>query len=187
MRIAALLCFAFMAAAVHAADAKLKSGVFDPPRLAPDFVLEGSDGKELRLGRYRGKVIVLGFGFSHCPEVCPTTLDRLAKARRKLGAGAKDLQVVYVTVDPERDSRERLRSYLAAFDPTFVGGTGTAEKLGRVRDEYGILAARKSGEGGIDHSSFVYLIDRAGSLRAMVPYGRSADDIAHDLSILLKR
>lgn len=183
MKIRALAFLACFAATVHAADGKLKSGVFEPPRAAPDFSLAGSDGKELRLSAHRGKVVALGFGFSHCPEICPTTLDRLAKAQKKLGAGGKDMQVVYVTVDPERDSPERLRTYLAAFHPAFIGGTGTPEQLGKVRDAYGILAAKTSR--GHDHSTYVYLIDREGRLRAMMPYGRSADDFAHDVAILL--
>lgn len=178
-----------LAGAAHAADGRLKAGVFDPPRLAPEFTLEGSDGSPLRLDRYRGKVVVLGFGFTQCPEICPTTLATLAKARKKLGAAGGDVQVVYVTVDPERDTPQRMRAYLGAFDPSFVGGAGTAQALSKVRQEYGILAAKKRGTDpgsyGVDHSSFVYLVDREGRLRAMVPYGRSADDIAHDLAILL--
>jgi protein SCO1/2 len=185
VKLRALLGLMAFAVAVHAADGKLKSGVFDPPRAAPDFALSGSDGKELKLSRYRGTVVALGFGFSNCPEICPTTLDRLAKARKKLGASGQDLQVVYVTVDPERDSPERLRTYLAAFHPGFIGGTGTPEQLGKVREAYGILAAKK--HNGIDHSTYVYLIDRDGRLRAMMPYGRSADDFAHDFAILLKK
>ena len=190
MRHALILCMWF-AGAVHAADGKLKSGVFEPPRMAPELSLAGSDGGELKLARYRGKVVALGFGFSHCPEICPTTLATLARARKKLGADAPAMQVVYVTVDPERDDPERLRAYLANFDPSFVGGTGTPAQLGKVRDAYGIFAAKKLGKDpaayGVDHSSFVYLIDRDGSLRALVPYGRSADDIAHDVAILLKK
>ena len=190
MRVLALLAI-FIAGAAHAADGKLKAGVFDPPRLAPEFSLAGSDGAELNLVKHRGKVVALGFGFSNCPEVCPTTLATLAKARKKLGPAGEDMQVVYVTVDPERDSPERLRTYLTAFDPTFVGGAGSSQQLAKVRDDYGILAARKQGKEphlyGVDHSSFVYLIDREGRLRAMVLYGRSADEIAHDVAILLKK
>lgn len=188
---ALLLAFVLLSGAAHAADGKLKSGVFDPPRMAPEFALAGSDGTELKLERYRGKVVALGFGFSHCPEVCPTTLATLAKARKKLGADGHGMQVVYVTVDPERDNPERLRAYLTNFDPSFVGGTGKPEDLAKVRDAYGIVATRKLDKDraryAVDHSSFVYLIDRAGSLRALVPYGRSADDIAHDVAILLKK
>ena len=159
----------------------LKGGVFDPPRAAPDFSLDGSDGRALELSRYRGRVVALGFGFTHCEYVCPTTLSTLAKARKKLGAAGKDVQVVYVTVDPERDSPEQMRGYLAGFDPSFIGATGAPDRLKKVREEYGIVASGK------DHSSFVYLIDRAGKLRALMPYGHSAEDIAHDMAVLLKQ
>lgn len=181
----------FFTAAAIAAEGRLKAGVFDPPRPAPNFSLRASDGTELTLSRYRGKVVVLGFGFTHCPGVCPTTLSVLAKARKKLGATGSEVQVVYVTVDPERDSAERLRQYLAAFDATFIGGTGSSAELAQVRKAYGIVAERKpigggSGDYAVDHSSFLYLVGRDGALRALVPYGRGADDIAHDVKILLK-
>ncbi len=187
--LAALLAPLLLAAGVRAADdAGFRAGVFDPPRAAPDFSLRGSDGTELRLSRYRGKVVILEFGFTSCPDVCPTTLAALAAARRKLGAQGDDLQVVYVTVDPERDDPERLRTYLGAFDPSFVGGTGSAEELAAVRREYGIAATRTAvGAGyGFSHSSYTYLIDREGSLRALMPYGRTSDDYAHDVGILLR-
>jgi protein SCO1/2 len=175
-----------VAAAGAAEDAALKAGVFDPPRPAPELALRGSDGAELRLGRYRGKVVILGFGFTTCPDVCPTTLGVLASARKQLGAQADELQVVYVTVDPERDDAERLRKYLASFDASFVGGTGSAEELAAVRREYGIAAERVA-SGGFAHSSYTYLIDREGMLRALMPYGHSPDDYVHDVRILLAR
>jgi len=187
--LALLLLLPFLAAAGSAADdAGLKAGVFNPPRAAPDFSLSGSDGAELKLSRYRGKVVILGFGFSSCPDVCPTTLSTLAQARKKLGAEASDLQVVYITVDPERDDANRLRTYLAAFDPTFIGGTGSPEQLTAVREEYGIAATRTSlgASYGFSHSSYTYLIDRAGDLRALMPYGHSPDDYVHDVKALLK-
>jgi protein SCO1/2 len=179
---------ALVAAAVTAADdAGLRAGVFDPPRAAPDFSLRGSDGAELRLDRYRGKVVILAFGFTSCTEVCPTTLATLAEARKKLGAAGDSVQVVYVTVDPERDDVARMRKYLAGFDPTFLGGTGTEQELAAVRRDYGVSATRKtSGTSyAYAHSSYTYLIDRQGSLRALMPYGQSADDYVHDVRILL--
>jgi protein SCO1/2 len=186
--LALLLPLLVAAAAARAEDEpKLKAGVFDPPRAAPEFSLRGSDGAELRLDRFRGKVVILEFGFTHCPAVCPTTLAALAGARKLLGAEAADLQVVYITVDPERDDVERMRTYLAAFDPTFVGGTGTPEQLAAVRVAYGIAATRTpvGSSYGFDHSSYTYLIDRQGNLRALMPYGHSSNDYAHDARILL--
>lgn len=181
---ALLLALLFLAAEAPA----LKAGVFDPPRAAPDFTLRGSDGAELKLSHYRGKVVILGFGFTSCPEVCPTTLATLAQARKKLGAAASEVQVVYVTVDPERDDPTRLRKYLDGFDPSFVGGTGTDHQLAAVRKDFGITATRKTvGDGyTYSHSSYTYLIDRAGLMRALMPYGQSPDDYVHDVRILLK-
>jgi protein SCO1/2 len=192
MKIAVVALMLLASMVIHAADGKLKAGVFEPPRVAPDFSLDGSDGRALTLSRYRGKVVILGFGFSHCAYVCPITLSTLARLRKKLGAGGQDVQVVYVTVDPERDSPERLRTYLEGFDPAFIGATGTAGQLERIRQAYGVTAVKKTmgasaADYYIDHSSFLYLIDREGSLRALMPYGHSADDFAHDVAILLKR
>jgi protein SCO1 len=165
----------------------LKAGVFDPPREAPDFSLQSSAGGTLALREYRGKVVILGFGFTSCPDVCPVTLATLAQARRKLGPDAADVQVLYVTVDPERDGPERMKEYLNAFDPTFIGGSGPAEKLAAVRKDYGILAEKKIKGTSylVAHSSYTYLIDRRGRLRALMQYGRGPDDYVHDLKILL--
>jgi len=183
-----LIAFSLTAGAAEAPD--LKSGVFKPPRPAPDFSLRGSDGAELTLSRYRGKVVALGFGYTSCPDVCPTTLFYLAQARERLGAAANGLQVVYVTVDPERDDAERLKKYLASFEPTFIGATGSSGQLAEVRKAYGIQISRETLAGSksaylVHHSSFVYLIDRGGNIRALLPFGVSVDDIAHDVKALL--
>jgi protein SCO1/2 len=191
-RIAAAFLLAF-ALGTNAAT-ELRSGVFDPPRTAPDFSLKGSDGSELKLSRYRGKVVALGFGYTHCPSVCPTTLAYLAQVRKKLAAAGDDFQVVYVTVDPDRDNAASLKAFLASFDPTFIGGTGTAAQLAEVRKAYGITVSDRiyvdkmpKSSYFLDHSSFVYLIDRNGALRAMAPFGESSDDIEHDIKVLLSR
>jgi len=184
-----LLVIALSAGAAETPD--LRTGVFKPPRPAPDFSLRGSDDSELKLSRYRGKVVALGFGYASCPDVCPATLFFLAQAKEKLGAAGKDFQVIYVTVDPERDTPERLRKFLAAYDPTFVGATGAPGQLADMRKAYGIQISRQVPSEGnpsvyyVHHSSFVYLIDRAGNLRAMMPFGVSVDDIAHDVKALL--
>ena len=180
----------WLSIAVGAEDgARLNAGEFSPPRLAPDFTLRGSNGAELKFSQYHGKVVLLAFGYTSCTEVCPLTLAVLAQARKKLGAAGADMQVLYVTVDPERDDVERMRKFLVAFDPTFIGGTGAPEQLAAVRRAYGITATKKSFPGGysIAHSSYVYLIDRDAGLRALMPFGHDADDFAHDVKILLKK
>ena len=165
----------------------MKAGAFDPPQSAPDFSLPASDGSEVTLSRYRGKVVLLTFGFTYCAAVCPTTMSTLAQARKKLGKAADDVQVIFVTVDPARDDAASMRTYLAAFDPTFIGATGEPAALAKVREKYGVTAT-KQGTGqdyAMAHTSSIFLIDRVGKLRAMMPFGHDAADFVHDVRILM--
>jgi protein SCO1 len=190
MRPALLIMLSVFFTVAAAEDSNLIAGIFSPPRLAPDFSLQGSDGTTLKLSRYRGKVVLLSFGYTNCTEVCPVTLSILALAHRKLATAAGDVQVVYITVDPERDDAVRMRQFLTAFDPSFVGGTGTSGQLAAVRRDYGISVGRKvpvPGGYALSHSSFIYLIDRGGELRALMPFGHSAEDFVHDVRLLLKK
>jgi protein SCO1/2 len=181
------MCVALAAQAAGAPA--LKAGVFEPPQPAPELVaLKATDGGTLTLSRYRGKVVALVFGYTQCPAVCPTTLATLAEARKGLGAEAPGVQVVYVTVDPERDELPVMSEYLSAFDKTFVGGTGTAAALSEIYKRYGVTAVKvpmAGGGYGMNHSSSVYLIDREGRLRALMPFGHEAKDFVHDFQRLL--
>ncbi len=183
------LLLAITATVSTASSLALKAGVFEPPRLAPDFALRGSDGGELTLARYRGKVVLLSFGFTHCAAVCPTTLATLAQLRTALGAAADAVQVVFVTVDPERDDPAHLKAYLGAFDTSFIGGAGKPELLAAMRKNYGIVAIKVPMSDGyaVDHTSSIFLIDPEGRLRAMMPYGRDAKDFVHDVKLLLAK
>src|SRR5262249_26433899 len=118
----------------------------------------------------------------------PVTLANIAEAQRKLGAAARDVQLVFVTVDPKRDNPDRLREYLTAFSPAFVGATGEPSELVKVRDAYGIIAKEvvyPNGSAGYDHSSYVYLLDRRGRIRVLVPFGTKPGDIVDDIKMLL--
>ena len=187
--VSALLGLGALAQAAPSAE-PLKAGVLTPVMAAPALKLTATDGKPLTLERFRGKVVMVAFGFSNCGEVCPITLATLAGARKKLGAeAARDVQVVYVTVDPERDDAARMRKFLGAFDPTFIGGVGTRAEIDAAQTSWGISSVKKMNPDGsylIGHSSSIYLIDRAGGLRAVMPYGHPADDFVHDLKILLR-
>jgi len=193
MKRRSLLLSALPASVLANTPPRLKAGVFEPAQAAPEFALKGSDGAPLNLARFKGKLVLLVFGFTNCPEVCPTTLATLAQARKELGAAAADVQVVYVTVDPERDSVERIRQYLAAFDNSFIGGTEAPDKLAAMRKRYGVVAEKIAAKQptaanaayGMNHSTSVWLIDRTGRLRAMMPYGHEAKDFVHDLQLLL--
>jgi protein SCO1 len=188
---AMVFTFSLAAAAAPTAPAgpALKAGVFEPPRQAPELMLRGSDGSELRLSRYRGKLVLMSFGFTSCAAVCPVTLATLTQARKLLGPQADAVQVVFVTVDPERDDPQRMKTYLAAFDPTFIGATGKPQALEAVRRSYGVSARKIVMADGylFDHSSSIFLIDAQGRLRAMMPYGHEAKDFVHDIKLLLAK
>src|SRR5260221_7643937 len=130
--------------AIERAEPALKAGVFDPPSPAPEFSLRGSDGAEVTLARYRGKVVLMAFGYTSCAAVCPMTLATLADARRSLGDAAGAVQVIYVTVDPERDDAPHMKDYLEAFDPSFVGATGKPDTLAAMRQNYGVTARKQA-------------------------------------------
>jgi protein SCO1/2 len=182
---ALLLCLAMAGQAAPA----LKSGSFSPARMAPEIAQKAADGSDFRLSALRGKVVVLEFGFTHCAAVCPASLAMLAQARQQLGAHADRLQVVFISVDPERDTPARLKTYLAQFDKSFVGLTGTPEQMAAIRKDYGITATRfpaPAGQSGyqMGHSSYLYFIDKKGMLRALMPFGRPADELVHDVNLL---
>lgn len=191
-----LLPFVMLAAAALAladptavARPALKAGALSPVMAAPRLELHGTDGRPLGLERFKGKVVLLAFGFSNCGEVCPITLATLAAARKKLGPEGDRVQVVYVTVDPERDTAAQMRKFLGSFDPTFIGGVGTRAEIDAAQKSYGISSTKLVNPDGsytIGHSSSIYMIDRAGGLRAVMPYGHPADDFLHDLRILLR-
>jgi protein SCO1 len=189
-RLALLLLLGTSAAWAAPDPGALKAGVLSPVMAAPELKLQGSDGKALNLARFRGKVVLLAFGFSNCGEVCPITLATLAGARKKLAADAANVQVVYITVDPERDDAAQMRKFLGSFDPTFVGGVGTRAEIDAAQKNFGISSTKSvnaDGSYNIGHSSSIYMIDRAGGLRAVMPYGHPVDDFVHDLKILLRQ
>jgi protein SCO1/2 len=190
IRLALLLLLGSVAASAAPEPGALKAGVLSPVMAAPELKLQGSNGQPLRLASFRGKVVLLAFGFSSCGEVCPITLATLAGARKKLGEAAADVQVVYVTVDPERDDAARMKKFLGSFDPSFIGGVGSRAQIDAAQKSYGISSTRQvyaDGNYTIGHSSSIYIIDRAGGLRAVMPYGHTADDFVHDLKILLRQ
>lgn len=176
--------------ALSAQAVPFKGGVFDPPRAAPQVGLVATDGKVFRMADYKGKVVVLEFGYTNCQDVCPVSLAALVQARELLGKDAARLQVVFVTVDPARDTMPKLKAYLKQFDPGFIGITGTQAQVDAVLKEYGITATKRPVAGGPDylmgHSSYLYFVDPKGMLRSMLPFGRPAAEIAHDARLLLK-
>lgn len=141
------------------------------------------------LADWKGKVLVVFFGFTQCPDVCPTTLATMADVMKRLGPQADDVRVLFVTVDPERDTREVLAPYVTAFDPRFVGLYGDEDATRKAAREFKVFYSKVAGSTGatytIDHTAASYVLDREGRLRLYVKHAQTPEDIAADLRILL--
>lgn len=160
--------------------------VLDQPRQLTDWTLPSSTGSDLSLSSLRGKYAVLFFGYTHCPDFCPTTLGDYKVVKRELGDTAEQVDFVFVSVDPERDTPEVLQKYVTTFDPAFIGVSGDAATLESVSKEYGLFYKLRKDEasGGnypVDHTSLSYVVDPEGRLVAMYPYALPPKDIAADL------
>ena len=153
------------------------------------FELSDHNGQTRTLSGFRGKVVALFFGYTHCPDVCPTTLSDFSRALQSLGPDADKVQVLFVTLDPERDTPALLKQFVPAFNPSFLGLHPNNEQLKLITKEYKVVhektATSKEGEYLIDHSAGTYIYDTQGRLRLLMPYGSRADEIARDLKALL--
>ncbi len=163
--------------------------VADKP-LAADFTLTDQFGKARSLSDFQGKVVSLFFGFTHCPDICPTHLARQAEVMRRLGPRADQVAVLFVTLDPERDSPEALKAYMDAFDPRFIALSGTPEATAKAAQQYKIFWQKTPLPGSalvytIDHTTNSFLIDPQGRVRVVVPHEMSAADVTHDINLLL--
>lgn len=143
-----------------------------------------------KLSDFKGKLVALFFGYTNCPDVCPTTLDDLTKGLALLGERKSEVQVLFVTLDPERDTPERLAQYVPSFDPGYLALRGTPEQTAATASSFKVfyqrqLSASKTGY-TIDHSAGVYVFDRQGALRLYLNFGQKPEDIAHDLGLLLQ-
>jgi len=159
-----------------------KGSVIDPPSAAADFSLTSQADQPIKLSDYHGKYVLLFFGFTRCTNECPATMAILAKARTLLGSQGDNVQVLFVSTDPDHDTPQALTEFLGRFDPTFVGATGTKAELQSVWAAYGVTVE----DNGETHSSYVYLIDPNGDLRLTYAYPSTPEDIAADLHLLMK-
>jgi protein SCO1/2 len=174
-------------AACDGAAPKFKSTDITGADYGKALELTDHTGKPRHLEDFRGKAVVLFFGFTHCPDVCPTTLVDVSSALKTLGPDAGRVQVLFVTVDPERDTQDALAKYVTAFDPRFLGLRGDAAATQRAAKEFKIYyEKRKSGDSySVDHSGQSYVLDPRGRLRLLVRPDRIAEDLPADLRTLL--
>lgn len=163
----------------------------DPPQDVPAVKLSGSDGRTHSLQDFHGKVTVVFFGYTHCPDVCPTTASTMARARSLLGPEADRVQLVFVSVDPERDTPERLASYLAKYDPTYLGLTAEDATLQQLTTVFGVHYAKVESTSAlgylVEHTASSFVLDREGKLRLVLPFGLTPEQVASDLRTVLKR
>ena len=164
----------------HAAEAGAKYA-------QADFHLTDHNGKPRTLADFRGKVVVLFFGYTHCPDVCPTTLVDMSRVMTKLGKDADRVQVLFVTVDPERDKPELLAQYVPAFNPTFLGLYGDAQATAQAAKSFDIVYQKQPTESGynVDHTAGSILVDARGKVRLLEPYGQRTDWLLDDIRLLL--
>jgi protein SCO1/2 len=150
--------------------------------------LTDHNGQRRTLADFKGKVVLLFFGFTHCPDACPTTMAELATVSKELGPDANRLQVLFVTVDPERDTPAVLKQYVPGFNPAFLGLSGTPEDISRTAKEFKVYFAKQQQPGGsytMDHSAGTFVFDKQGRLRLFGNYGVGAKPILHDVKVLL--
>lgn len=164
-----------------------QGSLIDPASPAPDFSLPATTGEDFHLESQRGNIVLLFFGFTHCPDICPTTLNDFRQIKKELGDNAQQVKFVFITVDPERDNMETVGEYVSIFDPSIIGLTAEEKALQPVWDAYGIYHKKRevdsAAEYVVDHTARVYVVDREGNLRLTFPQGMPpeamADDVAH--------
>ncbi len=156
---------------------------------AREFALTDHTGAKRTLADYKGKVVVVFFGFTQCPDVCPTTLTDLAQVKQKLGPAGNDLQVIFITVDPERDTPAVLAQYVPGFDPSFVALRGDAQETERTAKEFKVFFQKVPGKTPsaytMDHTAGSYVFDREGRVRLFLKHAQGVDAIVADLKRLL--
>jgi len=157
---------------------------------AKGFTLKDANGATRTLADFKGKVVVLFFGYAQCPDVCPTTMTEMTQVKQQLGADAGKLQVVFVTVDPERDTPEVMKAYMGAFDPSFVALIPTPEQLTAVAKDFKIYYKKSEGKTptsySMDHSAASYVYDPEGRLRLYARYGQGVAPMVADVKTLLQ-
>lgn len=166
-----------------------QGSLIDPPVPAPDFELLDQHGQPYRLSDQKGKVVLIFFGYTHCPDVCPVTLTDFKQIKAQLGNHSKGVAFLFITADPERDTVEQLKKYLENFDSDFIGLTQERSILEPVWKDYGVFQAKVESDDPdnylIDHSARTYTIDKFGNLRLTYLFGTSSEVIAEDVVHLL--
>ncbi|RMF33812.1 MAG: SCO family protein [Chloroflexi bacterium] len=186
-----ILAVGLLIAACKPSAPSFRGTAIEPPRPAADFVLTDQDGRPFRLSDQRGHVVLLFFGYTHCPDVCPATLTTWKQVHEALGDDADRVRFVFITVDPERDTPERLKEHVTLFGPDFLGLTGPPEALEAVYKAFGVYREKVTTEESalgylMNHTARTYLLDQEGRWVLSYAFGTPAEDIVHDIRQLLR-
>lgn len=185
----AVMLVALLAAGCAKQGPKFEASDITGASFGRDFALQDPQGRTRTLEDFRGKVVVVFFGYTNCPDVCPATLAALAQAMKELGARSDHVQVLFITVDPSRDTASLLAKYVPAFDPRFVGLRGDDDATAKVAKEFHVIYQKvpgaTPGSYTVDHSAGSYVYDPQGLLRLYVANGQGPDVFAHDIGLLL--
>lgn len=169
---------------------RFQGSVIEPPVQAADFTLLDQNGDPFHLGDQRGKVVLIFFGYTHCPDVCPVTLSQYKQIKAQLGKKAEQVEFVFITVDPARDTVEEIARYVPNFDPSFIGLTGEQSALEQVWSNFFVYHAEgpadEQGNYLVDHTARIYLVDQLGNWRLTFPFGMESGQIVSDIEHLLR-
>jgi protein SCO1/2 len=190
-RVLAAALFALLTAGCVPSPTAFKNTDVTGADCCKDFRLTDHQGKLRTLADFRGKVVVMFFGYTQCPDVCPTTMMEMTAVLQQLGADAQRVQMLFVSVDPERDTRELLSHYVPAFNPSFLGLYGDLETTARTAKEFRVFYQKQPGSAPgsytVDHTAGSYVFDPQGKVRLFARYGDGGANLAADLRLLLKQ
>ncbi len=169
---------------------RFKTGTITPPREAPPLQLTDQYGQPFDLANETGKVVLLYFGYTTCPDACPTTLSDWMEVKRLLGDKADKVEFVFVTIDPDRDTTDKMRQYLDFFDPEFIGLSGTQDQITKIQQDYGIMAVREDQPDSavgylMNHTTSYWALDTDGKLRLVISHGTDPEIVAEDVRHLI--
>ncbi|MBI3159978.1 MAG: SCO family protein [Chloroflexi bacterium] len=180
---------ALAARLTSAANYRFQGSVIEPALAAQDFSLQRTDGGLFRLSELRGRVVVMFFGYTNCPDICPTTMADFRVVETALGPDSSQIQFVFITVDPGRDTAEVAQRYAEAFSPTFIGLSGSEAELTPIWQAYYVYGSPPGSAGGgytVEHTTRVIVVDKAGNFRMTFPYGLGPGAMESDLRYLIK-
>ena len=189
-KLAPLIAASLVALAIGCKPPSFHGTAYEPPGQAPSVILQQANGRQFSLADQHGSVVLLFFGYTHCPDVCPTTLSDWKRVKTALGRDASRVRFVFISVDPARDDPATLQRYVSRFDPDFIGATSDTATLARIEHSFHVMSTREetgSANGyAVTHPSQTFVVDKRGDLRLLYSFGMQTSDVVSDIRQLLR-